>query len=133
MYTVTALFSGSGHKTRIWVSPQAAKKIHECVLKKDKPKDALLKKLQRYATNGFQHYEGDHNPIRHEAHGVYRIGLPPKSLFRMIGFYEDHTKRDFIILDAYEKRGQKLGASDRDRIKHVAQVRNDQLWEKTQA
>jgi len=67
--------------------------------------------------------------LKHEWGGVYRIGFVD-SLFRIVGFYEDASKRDFIAIDAYLKRGQKLDASQRNRIDHVVNVREQKPWKK---
>ena len=86
-----------------------------------------MKRLMRYAQNGFLLYEGKEKPIRHEWDGVYRIGHPV-DLFRILGFYEDDTKTNFIVIDAWMKGGQRLSASEQARIDAIATVKKNGLW-----
>ena len=60
---------------------------------------------------------------------MYRIGTVD-SLFRIIGFYENDDKTDFIALDAFSKSGQKLSPAERRRVDEVAWVKKDGDWKK---
>ena len=67
--------------------------------------------------------------LRHEWGGVYRIGLFG-SLFRLIGFYDGPSQKDFIIVDAFEKKGQKLTKGECKRIDAVVDIKKQGIWEK---
>lgn len=127
MQIVDELFPNAGMQTRIWISPAAAEVIEKRSRKNRESIAYLLKRLQRYAANGFALYEGHQKPIRLEWGGVYRIGHP-EDLFRLIGFYEDNSRRDFIVIDAFLKTGQELTASQRERISGVAKIKKENQW-----
>ena len=135
MYEVDDLFEGMECRTRVWVSQKAAAAILEHDRRRGKrrkadPRGEFLQALERYAANGFAHYEGAQGrPIRHEGDGVYRIGMK-RSLFRIIGFYEDESRADFIAIDTFTKKGQSLSGSQRKRIREAARVKRDRLWKR---
>lgn len=114
--------------TRVWLSEQASAEL-EKFCKKGDPDGRFLRSLARASQSGFAMLENTRPPkLKPEWDGVSRIGFD-FSLFRLIGFYEDpSTKSDYIIIEAFLKRGQKLGQTERDAIDRVAQVRRDQLW-----
>jgi len=118
-----------GGKTNVWVSDKVAKAILEFTKKKDNPKGFTLGKLEFYAKARFKDYEGDDKPIRNEGGGVFRIGLR-RNLFRVIGFYEDGSGRNFIAIDTIHKRGQKLSKADQKTIERVAKVKAEHQWRK---
>lgn len=126
MIEVDVLFSDKDHKTGVLIS-HGATEVFSKYRRKENPPGAFLKKLKRYAQNGFDLYVGADRPIRPEWDGVFRIG--DSSLFRLIGFFEDGGS-NFIITDGYLKRGQKLDASDRDRIDEAARVKKQRLWKR---
>ena len=128
MLEVRALFTGNDYQTEVWISDAAARAIRKYAGTKENPKGALLKKIQRYARNGFQFYERDDGPIRHEWDGGFRIG--GSSLFRVIGFHGGRGKSEFISVYAYLKRRRQLSAPDRDRIDTAARIKKRKLWRK---
>jgi hypothetical protein len=109
--------------THLWVNQRVRG------LMADHADGPFMKKLERCCTSGFEFFERGSSPvIRHEGNGVYRIGIR-KSLFRLIGFYEDGTgKSNFICLDGFEKSGQALKAPERDRIVALAKIKREKLW-----
>lgn len=111
----------------MFISPQADKAFGKYQGKKENPRGIFAKRLKRYAENGFWNHEGDDTPIRPEWDGVYRLGSTD-TLFRLLGFYEDDAKHVFLIIDAYQKRGQQLNASDRKRIDRVAKIKKERQW-----
>jgi len=129
MVEVRALFVGDDYRTEVWISDSAAKAIKNYAGTKENPRGALLKKIKRYSLNGFRAWERRDGPITHEWDGVFRIGHR-SSLFRVIGFYGGSKRSEFIIADAYLKRGQQLSAPDRDRIDAFARIRKEKLWRK---
>ena|SRR5665213_164507 len=132
MVEVEELFAGRDCKTRLWLSETARAALGEFTARREQPRGAFLQKLERYATAGFRHYEGDKKPVRHEWNQIYRIS--DGGLFRLIGFYENEaTKADFIVIDAVRKRGEKLSASERATVDRVASVRRDKSWRKKDA
>lgn len=114
--------------TRIWISEPAAKELREFVSTTQPPK-WFLKKLQRYSENGFANYIHAEGAIRPEWGGAYRIG-DPKTLFRLIGFFENDRRDSFIVLDAFTKRGHGLSASERQRIDRMVERAAHGLWKK---
>src|SRR5687768_1390260 len=104
MHWVDDLFAAELCRTRLWVTQT----VIDGVADLDKPRrQILLKRLQRYAKNGFWNHESRDGPIKPEWRGVYRIGHVD-DLFRVIGFYEDGSKTNFIAIDCFLKRGQDL-------------------------
>lgn len=129
MYEVAELFSGSQCQTRLWLAQPVADALAKRSRKHRQEVGILMARLRRYAQNGFALYEGNAKPIRPEPDGVYRIGHPD-DLFRIIGFYDHDSRTDFIAIDAFEKRGHGLSASDQARIANVARVKKQGLWKK---
>lgn len=129
MHRVSELKLGGACATRVWLSEKAQAEIR-AYRKKHDPHGAFLKRMQRYAQTGFGTFEGDRGcPIRHEGNGVYRVA-PTGDLFRIIGFYENNARRDYIGIDAFLKTGRELTAAQRDRIRAVAKVYRDHDWER---
>ncbi len=96
---------------------------------KDNPKNAFLDKLVYFAETGFEKWIGDKRPIRHEWDGIYRIGTD-RSLFRIIGFFSNNQKNEFVAVDAFLKHGQKLSAPERKKIDQAAQIRTAGQWKR---
>ncbi|MBY0261204.1 MAG: hypothetical protein K2Q20_02605 [Phycisphaerales bacterium] len=94
--------------------------------RKEKHAGSFLKKLERYASEGFSVFVGDGKPIRLEWDQVYRIG-EKSSLFRLVGFHVGNYS-EFIAIDAYLKSDTKLNASERHRIDSVAAIRARGGW-----
>ena len=69
--------------------------------------------------------------VKHEWKQVYRVGFVD-SLFRIIGFYQDQSKHDFIAIDSFLKKGQQLTAGQRKLIDQVAIIKSDALWRKVE-
>ena len=123
---IVSEFPWSGRvATRLWITDRALDVFTE-YQRAEQPPEHFLKKLKRYCTNGFANYIGETNPIRHEWGGVFRIG--DGGLFRLLAFFDGKDQSRFIVIDAYQKRGQKLGKSDRDRIDEVADVKRTNAW-----
>ncbi len=125
---VDPLFVGAEFRTCVWISERASNLLTKYVRKRSGL--PFLRKLKYYAERGFESLEHGDGPIRYEANGVYRIGHS-SSLFRLIGFYGDVKKEEFVIIDAFTKGGQKLSAPQRRRIAEVARIRQRTLrWRK---
>ena len=122
MTEVDDVFSGLQCRTHVWLSQDAIDGIAEYA-----KKDEFLKKLRYYAEAGFLAMEGSGRPVRHEGSGVYRVG---HDLFRLIGFYEDDTKKDFIGIATFDKHGQKLRRNERELIKGIAEIKNGVQWKR---
>jgi hypothetical protein len=129
MHEVEDLFEGMPCKTRLWVSPEALQGISDYLAKRPDEQGPLMKKLRYWTQAGFVHQEGVGEPIKHEWDGAYRIGW---GLFRIVGFYEDETKANFIAVDAFLKKKQKLSGPERARIDEVARVKRDGDWKRKQ-
>ncbi len=123
MVEVEELFVGRPCVTRVWISQRAREEIR-AFTRTEQPRGFFVKKLEEYARNGFRYYVGNTKPVRREWDEVYRIGSR-RSLFRALGFFD---AEDFIVIDAYLKRGQALRASDRERIEAVAKIKSDRSW-----
>lgn len=129
MHEVAEVAFGGPRRTRLWLSEAVEKAIVRFRRDGD-PNGAFWKKIKRYAQTGFALYEhGERPPIRAEWDGVYRIGTVD-SLFRIIGFYENDDRNDFIAIDAFLKSGQQLNRAERRRIDEVARVKKDGDWAK---
>jgi len=127
LHDVYELNFGTTCRTRIWLSETALKELSRFRRKGD-PNGVWFKKLKHHAVNGLVNAERSTPPIvRHEGQGVYRIGFRD-SLFRLVGFYSNGQKSEFIVIDALTKSGQKLSKAERDRIKAIADVKSSVLW-----
>jgi len=120
-------FPGEDCATRVWVTHPVADAIDDYVRSRGRIGRQFLDRLRRYADNGFSFYEGAKHPIRSEWDGVYRIGHPI-DLFRLIGFYVDGSKTEFVVVDAYTKKGQKLTGPERARIDRAAKIKRLVTW-----
>jgi len=131
MHIVDALFVGSDFVTSVWMSRDADKTLKKFQKKHRTEIPKLLAKVEHWAEGGFVNFEGGEGyPIKHESDGpgVYRLGH--KTLFRLLGFYENDDKGLFIIIDAFLKSGESLNSSDKDRIRAVANVKKYRQWQK---
>jgi hypothetical protein len=129
MEEVTEVPFGVPCKTRIWFSRRVQEEVAR-FRKKGDPNGAFWKRLKRHAENGLWTAEhGSPPPVQAEWDGVYRLGYVD-TLFRIIGFYEDASKSDFIAIDAYLKKGRKLNDPQRERINYVAAVKKERRWKK---
>ena len=89
----------------------------------------LLDKVRFWATEGFKSFEGGKTyPIKHERDGVFRLGH--RTLFRLLGFYENDNGESFIVIDAILKSGQSLASHEQGRIREVARVKAEGSWQK---
>jgi len=116
------------YRTNVWATERMIEQLTWYQRHKEKHKGFFVKKLERYAIDGFDLYQGDDRPVRLEWDQVYRIGHQ-STLFRVIGFYVGNPS-EFIAVDAYLKSGMKLKASERERINHAAQLRASGNWVK---
>ena len=128
MHEVVELFPNVRCRTHLWVSDAVLDRLNKRARKHQQSIARFLTVLKRYVQNGFACYEGPGHPVRHEGDGVYRIGH--HDLFRVIGFYEDDSRRDFIAIGCFLKRRQALNAAERRRIKDVARVKKEHLWKR---
>lgn len=124
MYTVTEL-PIPDRRTRLWLSDQAIAAIDEHAKQEKKP-GFFLEKLTYWCRAGLPRFEPD--VVRSEGNGVFRIGY--NDLFRLIGFYEDDHKKDFIVIAAITKHGKKLRANERRAIRDVAEVKAKGDWKR---
>src|ERR671921_175957 len=114
MHEVEELLPGVACKTCIWISAAATAGIGEYLAKRPSEAGPLMEKLEYWGQAGFMNFEGVGEPIKHEWGDVYRIAW--SGLFRILGFYEDVTKRNFIVVDAFLKKKEKLSGPERARI-----------------
>ena len=131
MVKVYQLFSQEEFNTRLWLSKKALTEVEVFFGKHDDPKpQKFWKKIVHFAKNGLWLAEKTSPPIlKHEWDEVYRFGIFG-SLFRLIGFYADTSRHDFIVIDAFEKRGQKLIKEEHKRINTVVDIKTEGRWEK---
>ena|ERR1700722_10446907 len=124
---VTEVPIGVPCRTRLWFSERVAKELESL------REGRFEIKLKRCCQSGLSAYEGVVPPvIKHYRDGVCRIGFV-FSLFRIIGFYVDgSSKQEFICIDAFKKRGQKLSASERRRIDVVVDIKINKRWRKNE-
>ena len=127
MVKVAPLFVGPEFVTKVWLTERATNLVDEHCRKKGKAyRGVYLKELARWCMTGFAVQENAGH-VRHEGQGVYRLDLKG-DLFRLIGFYYGPGKERFIIIDGFLKRGQRLDATDRERIGRVATIRQNRQW-----
>jgi len=130
MYLVDRLFDDDVPvETVVWVSEGVRAAIRHYLKKDRRSAQKVLVKLKYYAEAGFRLFEGPRRPVKHEWDGVYRVG-EPGLLFRIVGFYEGGNRRSFIAIEAFEKSGQNLRPSEKDRINNVANVCRCVTWQK---
>lgn len=118
---------GIAHVTDVWLSETAQGAVDDFARSVEGGR--FVRKLYHWARAGFTHYEGGKgSPIKYEGKGVYRVGHK-KWLFRLLGFYSN-GKSEFVVIDAFWKSGQRLSASERNRVTEVARIKDDNLWRK---
>ncbi len=117
---------GDDYSTDVWISERASEVLSKFLRKTRARGQEFIAKVEHYAKKGFGKYESRRGPIKHEGNHVFRIGQK-SSLFRLIGFYVG-GKTEFICMDGFTKRGQKLSAAQRERIAQVAKIRKQQSW-----
>ncbi len=122
---VDGLFVGPEYRTQVWIEEAAGKALENFM--RERVGLQLAKKVKEYAKAGFSTFASTGGPIRYEWDGVHRIGIRA-SLFRLIGFYNGQD--EFVIMDAYLKRGQELSSSERRRIDTVARIMASKSWKK---
>src|SRR4051812_11559740 len=119
MHLVTEVPFGVPCQTRLWFSDVVTDGVAEAASKRVDPKGIVMKNLKRFSQNGLWNYDrGKGSPVRHEWDQVYRI-RPTHSKFRIIGFYKDSTRADFIAIDAFTKRSDKLSEPETGRVNEV--------------
>lgn len=119
---VEELFVGPVYQTQVWIDAESLGQLLE-----DEAAGKLATKLEHYAKAGFGRYTSKEGPIKSEGRGVFRIGLH-SSLFRLLGFYNGQA--EFIIVDAFLKKKQKLSGPERAKVATVAAIREQELWVK---
>jgi hypothetical protein len=124
---VYPLVRGVGFPTTVWISDAAADEIrqhHDAI--------AIGHKLEHFARAGFVNFEGSDNvAIRHEGRGVFRIRHKKSSNFRMFGFYSG-GKSEFILIDAFDRKGSKYTKGQQARYMRIADVRDSGNWRKVE-
>jgi hypothetical protein len=131
MHLVAEVPFGVTCKTKLWLSFAAAKDVDRFRRKGD-PNGIFWKKVRRYCENGFEMYEiSQWPPLVHEGDGVYRLGII-ESMFRIIGFYGDGGKVEFIGIDTFLKKDQDLNATEKRRVKEVIRVKKARDWKKVE-
>lgn len=125
---VDGMAIGTKYRTQVWISKQAADGMEKELVPQDF--ENAVRKVLMFAQGGFFNYERPGGPIRHEGNQVYRIAYKSDTLFRLVGFYGDDTRREFVIIDAFTKHGKKLRGPERERIAAVGRIRETRTWQK---
>ncbi|MCH7839140.1 MAG: hypothetical protein IID38_02745 [Planctomycetes bacterium] len=130
MHLVESFLEGGKYRTDVWA---ATERVLRPMLKLKKKKPTLVHRfvslIDRCAQRGFDRMPA--NVIRHEGNGVYAIGDRHGPLLRASGFFDEgHDKPTFVLMDFYEKHGQKLREPERGRIAEVARIRDQREWVK---
>ena len=118
----------------LWFTQKVIDAVKVAASKRQDPKGIVMKKtLKRYAQKWLAYGTTRKEKglqVKAEWDDVYRIG-PTRSLFRIIGFYEDDSYADFIAIDAFVKHKQKLSRAESDRITEVGRDESClSLWKK---
>jgi glutamate dehydrogenase/leucine dehydrogenase len=128
MHEVEPVLEGSEYQTDVWAATERVLVAMEKLRKKKALLvDRFFKLIKKCAVAGFGNVPT--NLVRHEGNGVYAIGDRHGPLLRASGFYlEGQAKQTFVIMDFYEKHGQKPREAEKERIVQVAQIRDKRQW-----
>lgn len=130
---VRRMFPDVACPTELWMSAEALTELEaKCKHEGKNTLEKCLSKLKTIAQGGFRNWEGEENAhIRHETGKTYRVRYKTSSLTRLIGFYEDDSKRVFVALAAiYKHKGDKYTAKQRGIIEWVDSVRTNDGWKR---
>jgi len=127
---VEGLFEGTAYLTDVWAATdRVVRPIRKLAKKKGAQVLRFMKLLQRCAEHGFERMPA--GVVRHEGKAVYAIGDRYGPLLRASGFYvEGQKKRTFVIMDFYEKHGQKARTTEQERNAEIARIREQGEWTK---
>lgn len=130
MHLVEVFREGGKYRTDVWA---ATERVLRPMLKLAKKKATLVHRfvslIDKCAQRGFDRMPA--NVIRHEGNGVYAIGDRHGPLLRASGFYDEgHDKPTFVLMDFYEKHGQKSTETEKEGIAEVARIRDQRTWVK---
>lgn len=121
-------------RTNVWAPDWVVKKIWD-ELGSEKAREAFATKIDGFARHGFA--DVSDRFVRHEGNPgggeTWRLGYKNSDLFRVVGFFEDDTKRDFIALDAFYKDSDKgYSKSQRNRMKEISHTKREgeSAWQK---
>jgi hypothetical protein len=128
MHKVEPFEVGPRFKTDLWA---ATENVLTAMVKLGKRKHQMVMRfralLRRGAQSGFDNLPA--NLIQHFDWQVYTFGDRQGSLLRSAGFFDDtQNKQTFILMDFYEKHGQKYRDTERERIIKIARIRNAGDW-----
>jgi hypothetical protein len=128
MVKVEIYIADSDFQTDVWA---ATDNVIRRMLKLAKKKKKLVLEfqglLQRAAKTGFDTLPS--SLLKHEFDNVYAFGNRQGSLLRAGGFFhEPAAKRTFVLMDFFEKHGQKLRASERKRLQEIGRIRDCNEW-----
>ena len=128
MHEVEPVLEGSEYQTDVWAATERVLVAMEKLRKKKALLvDRFFKLIKKCAVASFGNVPT--NLVRYEGNGVYAIGDRHGPLLRASGFYVDgQAKQTFVIMDFYEKHGQKPREAEKERIVQVAQIRDKRQW-----
>ncbi|MCA9312057.1 MAG: hypothetical protein KDA21_12670 [Phycisphaerales bacterium] len=120
---VYPLFVGDAYQTQVWA---AASIINALDRDTTTQTDFFLRKLETFATNGFEHFPAS---IRHTRDGVYAVQIRT-SLFRIYGFFHGPHQRNFIAVASTTKHARKMNSRDLARLADAVRIRETGQWQR---
>jgi len=129
MLTVKPLFRGPDYQTAVWVSEDVLELLSEYLETGGDDAAEWVDKAEYYAKAGFHKHEGKSRGIRPKWGSILAI-QPWATLFRLYGFYENASKKDFIVVSTTMKKGGKMRDKDREEVDYAALVCAQGAWQK---
>ena len=130
MEEVSIIISG---QTNLWASDHTSEQIKQ-ELAVDEQDNFAIKMLQ-FSVAGYHGLST--SIVRHEGTKgggeTWRVAYKNGSLFRVVGFFEEANKRDFIALDAfYKKSGDDYSKAQWKRMKEISEIKQegDTAWKR---
>ena len=129
MEEVSALIAGKNYLTALWVSSRVVEGIRtDC-----ENAQACVEKLEGICRAGF--WNVPDNIVRHEGTlgggETWRIAYKNSSLFRIVGFFVDDRRQEFIAIDAFMKAtSDGYAAAQIKRMKEISEIKRSENWKK---
>lgn len=118
----------------MWASEHALERIKQDL--NDKEQTAFTTKMIGFSEVGY--WRLSDRIVRHEGvkggRETWRVAYKNSSLFRVVGFFEEANKRDFIALDAFFKdSADDYSTAQWNRMSEISEIKRQggQAWQKT--
>ena len=118
----------------MWASEHLWERIKQDL--NDEERTAFVTKMTGFSEAGYQNLSPQ--IVRHEGNKgggeTWRVAYKNSSLFRVVGFFEEANKQDFIALDAFFKdSGDDYSTAQWKRMREISEIKaqGGQAWQKT--